>query len=111
MGRLQTKKGYSKKYIEEQIANIANIAFKWQLKEIKFKSFQLQAIRNKNIQKDLKSIILVLLQLFNIQMRTLTSKLISLTSYSHRKVKGNPFIGGIVLFCRILMAFVATSPW
>ena len=63
MGRLQTKKGNSKKYIEEQIANIANIAFKWQLKEIKFKSFQLQAIRNKNIQKDLKSIILVLLQL------------------------------------------------
>ena len=37
MGRLQTKKGDSKKYIEEQIANIAYIAFKWQLKEIKFK--------------------------------------------------------------------------
>ena len=37
MGRLQTKKGDSKKYIEEQIANIANIAFKWQLKEIKYK--------------------------------------------------------------------------
>ena len=37
MGRLQTKKGYSKKYIEEQIANIANIAFKWQLLKIKFK--------------------------------------------------------------------------
>ena len=96
MGRLQTKKGDSKKYIEEQIANL--------------KSFKLQTIRNKNIKKDLMPIILVLLQLFNIQMRTLTSKLISLTSYSRRKVKGNPFIGGIVLFCRILMAFVATSP-
>ena len=57
------------------------------------------------------SIILILLQLFNFQMRTLTSKFISLTSSSHRKVKGNPFIGGIVLFCRILLAFVATSPW
>ena len=37
MGRLETKKGNSKKYIEEQIANIANIAFKWQIKETKFK--------------------------------------------------------------------------
>ena len=48
------------------------------------------------------SIILISLQLFNFQMRTLTtSKFISLTSSSHGKVKGNPFIGGIVLFWRI----------
>ena len=78
------------------------------IKEIYFKILYIAS--NNKMKKVLISINLVVLQLFNLLMRSLSTKLISLTSCSSRKVKGNPVIGGIVLFCRILMAYVATSP-